>query len=237
MEKTVYITGADRGLGFALAQKFLDEGYTVFAGRYFEEWKWLDDLKKEYPERLSIVELDLKKDSTVKKAKAEIEKKTDSLDILVNNAGIFASDVGDILGELNFEIMEEMYEVNSLGPLKVTHSVIDLLLAGEEKLLLNISSEAGSIEDCWREKEYGYAMSKSAVNMQSKIIQNHLQEKGLKVFAIHPGYLKTYMLGEKNEEADIEPEESAAEIYKNFVENRDQFDEIYYDYQGQKLPW
>lgn len=133
--------------------------------------------------------------------------------------------------------MEKMYKVNSLGPLKVTHSVVDLLLAGEEKLLINISSEAGSIADCWREKEYGYAMSKSAVNMQSKIIQNHLQEKDLKVFALHPGYLKTYMLGDKNQEADIEAEESAAEIYRLFVENSGQFKEIYYDYQGNQLPW
>ncbi|MEC9489348.1 MAG: SDR family NAD(P)-dependent oxidoreductase [Halanaerobiales bacterium] len=110
-------------------------------------------------------------------------------------------------------------------------------MAGEEKLLINISSEAGSIADCWRKKEYGYSMSKAAVNMQSKIIQNDLQDEGLKVFALHPGYLKTYMLGPKNQKADIEAEVSAAEIYKLFIEKRDQFEEIYYDYQGNQLPW
>jgi len=73
--------------------------------------------------------------------------------------------------------------------------------------------------------------------MQSKIIQNHLKEKGLKVFALHPGYLKTYMLGAKNEEANIEAEESAAEIFKRFVEERKDYQEIYYDYQGNQLPW
>ncbi|WP_166668507.1 hypothetical protein [Halanaerobium saccharolyticum] len=45
------------------------------------------------------------------------------------------------------------------------------------------------------------------------------------------------MLGQKNEEADLEAEESAAEIYKLFVEKREQFAEIYYDYQGNQLPW
>jgi NAD(P)-dependent dehydrogenase (short-subunit alcohol dehydrogenase family) len=80
-------------------------------------------------------------------------------------------------------------------------------------------------------------MSKAAVNMQSKIIQNHLQEKGLKVFALHPGYLKTYMLGDKNEEADIEAAESAAEIFRRFVEARKDYQEIYYDYQGNQLSW
>lgn len=237
MKKTAYITGADRGLGFALTEKFLAAGYSVFAGQYLEEWNWLDDLKHEYPESLILVELDLADDSSITRARSEIAKKTDSLDILVNNAGIFDPDAADILGEPDFEMMEKMYQVNSLGPLKVTHSVVELLLAGEEKLLINISSEAGSIADCWRKKEYGYSMSKAAVNMQSKIIQNHLEEKGLKVFALHPGYLKTYMLGDKNEEADIEAEETAAEIYKLFVEKKDQFDKIYYDYQGNQLTW
>lgn len=237
MNKTAYITGADRGLGLALTEKFLAAGYIVFAGQYLEEWNWLEDLKKKYPVRLILVELDLEDDNSITNAGTEIAKKTDSLDILVNNAGIFDPETADILGELDFEMMEKMYKVNSLGPLKVTHSVINLLLAGEEKLLINISSEAGSIGDCWREKEYGYSMSKAAVNMQSKIIQNHLQEKGVKVFALHPGYLKTYMLGAKNEEADIEAEESAAEIYRLFVEKRDQFDKIYYDYQGNQLLW
>lgn len=237
MQKTVYITGADRGLGFALTKKFLEADYLTFAGRYLEEWNWLAELQTEYPENLKIIKLDLESDSSIKKAAAEISKETDSLDILINNAGIFAPGVDDILGELDFEIMEKMYRVNSLGPLKVTHSVIDLLLKGEEKLLINISSEAGSIADCPREKEYGYSMSKSALNMQSKIIQNHLQKKGLKVFALHPGYLKTYMLGNKNEEADIEAAESAAEIFKRFVEEGRDFQGIYYDYQGNHLPW
>jgi NAD(P)-dependent dehydrogenase (short-subunit alcohol dehydrogenase family) len=237
LQKTVYITGADRGLGFALTKKFLEAGYFTFAGRYLEEWNWLAELQTEYPENLKLVDLDLDSDSSIKKAAAEIAKNTDSLDLLINNAGIFAPDVDDILGELDFEIMEKMYRVNSLGPLKVTHSVIELLLKGEKKLLINISSEAGSIADCPRKKEYGYSMSKTAVNMQSKIIQNHLQEKGLKVFALHPGYLKTYMLGDKNEEADIEAAESAAEIFRRFVEARKDYQEIYYDYQGNQLSW
>ena len=237
LQKTVYITGADRGLGFALTKKFLEADYFTFAGQYLDEWNWLDDLQAEYPEKLKLLKLDLETDSSIKKAAGEIAKNTDSLDILINNAGIFAPDVDDILGELDFEMMDKMYRVNSLGPLKVTHSVIDLLLKGEEKLLINISSEAGSIADCSRKKEYGYSMSKAAVNMQSKIIQNHLQSKGLKVFALQPGYLKTYMLGEKNEEADIEADESAAEIFRHFVQNSKQYEEIYYDYQGEKLPW
>ncbi|MEC9489349.1 MAG: SDR family NAD(P)-dependent oxidoreductase, partial [Halanaerobiales bacterium] len=89
--------------------------YTVFAGQYLEEWNWLDDLEEEYPARLNLVGLDLADDSSIQNAAVELSKKTDSLDILINNAGIYAPDVEDIRGELDFAVMEKMYKVNSLG--------------------------------------------------------------------------------------------------------------------------
>ncbi|MFW5987913.1 MAG: SDR family NAD(P)-dependent oxidoreductase [bacterium] len=237
MTKKVYITGADRGLGFALVKEFLKRDYIVFAGRYLKDWQWLGDLKAKYPDRLNIVDLDISDDESIGKAKKNLVNNISSLDVLINNAGIYFDNADDIFGDLNFEIMEKMYKINSLGTLKVTHSVIDLLLNGKEKLLVNISSEAGSIENCWRKKEYGYSMSKTAVNMQSAILQNHLKEYGIKVFAIHPGYMKSYMLGEKNMDADIEPEESAEKIYKLIFSKKNNFNHIYYDYLGNELPW
>jgi len=104
-------------------------------------------------------------------------------------------------------------------------------------MLVNISSEAGSIGDCWRKKEFGYSMSKAALNMQSVILQNHLKEYGVKVLAIHPGYMKSYMLGEKNYDADIEPEAAAENIFKLLEEKKDINTPIFYDYQGNELPW
>lgn len=235
--KKVYITGADRGLGFAFVNKFLKEGYKVFAGRYLEEWDDLVELKKEYPDVLKLIPLDVGEDNSVKKAAQKIKQKTDSLDILINNAGIFYDENGDIFEKLDFEIMKDMFNVNALGPLRVTNSVIDLLIKGQDKILVNISSEAGSCGEAWRKMEYGYCMSKTAVNKQSVILQNHLKDYGIKVFAIHPGYLKSYMLGEKNMEADVEPNESAKKIY-DLIKSKDKLEEhIYYDYLGEELEW
>ncbi|MFW6409924.1 MAG: SDR family NAD(P)-dependent oxidoreductase [Halanaerobiales bacterium] len=237
MEPNVYITGADRGLGFSLAKKFLQEGYTVYAGRFLEDWDWLSRLQKDYPARLSLITLDVGDLKSVENAAEEIAAKTSSLDILINNAGILYKNVEDIFGNLDYEAMRKMYEINTLGPLKVTSSVVELLVEGEEKILVNISSEAGSIGDCWRKKEYGYTMSKAAVNKQSAILQNHLREYGIKVFAIHPGYLRSYMFGEKNLDGDIEPADSAEGIYSLIKKNRDLDCHIYYDYRGRELPW
>ncbi len=237
MQLKAYVTGADRGLGFALTKILLSNGYKVYAGRYLSNWDSLDKLKAEYKDALKIVSLDVSDERSVEKAAKEIKEDTKSLDILINNAAIYIDRAGNIFEELFFNDMRKMYEVNTLGPLKVLHSIIDLLVEGDKKLLINISSEAGSIGDCWRKKEFGYSMSKSAVNMQTAILENHLKEYDIKAFALHPGYMKSYMLGEKNMDADIEPEESAESIYSLFIKNPMEKSAIYYDYKGNELPW
>ncbi len=237
MQYKAYITGADRGLGLALTKLFLEKGYMVYAGSYLSEWNSLSELQEEHQDKLDIVSLDVSSEKSVEDAAREIKKNTDYLDIVVNNAGIYFNRSGNILEKIFYNDMRKMYEVNTLGPLKVTHSVIDLLLKGEKKVLLNISSEAGSIGECWRKKEFGYSMSKSALNMQSAILQNHLEEYDIKVLAVHPGYMKSYMLGEKNMDADIEPEDSAKKLLELIYKKNDLDLPVFYDYQGNELPW
>lgn len=75
-----------------------------------------------------------------------------------------------------------------------------------KKVIVNISSEAGSIGECWRDREFDYCMSKAALNMQSVLLQKYLKSEGIKVLAIHPGWMRTDMGGA---EADISPDTSA----------------------------
>lgn len=237
MKKTVYITGADRGLGLALTKKFLDSNYHVFAGRYMEDWPELDELKKEHDAHLDIIKLDVNDQQSVDEAAGYIEKQAGRLDILVNNAAIFADRSTNIFGEFNYEDMMKLYETNALGPLRISKSVVPLLLKGEDKMLANISSEAASMADSWRKKEYGYSMSKAALNMQLTILQNQLEEHGIKVLAFHPGYVKTYIFGDFNEEATIEAEESAAGIVREILKAPAIEEHMYIDYQGNKMNW
>ena len=232
-----YVTGADRGLGLELTRILLNNAYKVYAGSYLTDWNQLNELKEKYGDQLVILPLDVSNDESVTKVARQIKEDTHYLDLLINNAGIYLNKSGNIFEDLYFDEMIKMYEVNSLGPLRVTHSVVDLLIKGNYKTLVNISSAAGSIGDCWRKEEFGYCMTKSALNKQSAILQNHLSEYGVKVLAIHPGYLRSYMLGQKNMEGDIEPEESAADIYKLIIEKKDLKQDMYYDYKGNKLPW
>lgn len=149
---TAYVTGTDHGLGLALTKVLLHHGYHVFAGRYKEEWNDIDELKKSNPDRLTIIPLDVTSDESVKSAAEVISKHTDHLDILINNAAIFLDRSGNILEELYFDDMRRIVETNQFGPLRVTHSVIKLLLNGNQKFLVNISSDSACLSNCWRKK-------------------------------------------------------------------------------------
>jgi NAD(P)-dependent dehydrogenase (short-subunit alcohol dehydrogenase family) len=237
MKRTAYVTGCDRGLGLALAKVLLGQGYKVFAGSYLTDWPELSELAAQEP-NLRIVPVDIGSDKSVAKAARIIKEETDSLDILINNAAIFRDRSEDVFGELYFEDMQNLFNTNALGTLRVTHSVIDLLMKGEEKRLVNISSEAGSIADNWRKDTFGYCMSKTAVNMQAAILQNHLQEFGIKVLCFHPGWVRSYMSGKFNDQATVEAIDSATGI----IEQVQKPHEIgthptYMDYTGKLLPW
>ncbi|MBU9713042.1 SDR family NAD(P)-dependent oxidoreductase [Evansella tamaricis] len=237
MKKTVYITGADRGLGLALTKVFLKLEFHVFAGQYMNDWPELNELKKENNKHLDIISLDVTNQQSVDQAANFIETESGHLDILINNAAIFKDRSTDIFGEFHYDDMMKLYETNVFGPLQVSKSIIPLLIKGKSKVLANISSEAGSLADSWRVKEYGYSMSKAALNMQLTILQNQLKNYGVKVLAIHPGYVKTYIMGEFNHEATIDAMESATGIVKEILKAPPIEEHMYIDYQGNKMNW
>lgn len=237
MVKTAYVTGCDRGLGLALAKVLFAEGYKVFAGSYLTDWPELTELAEKEP-NLRIVPVDIASDKSVAKAADIVAAETDRLDILINNAAIYRDRSEDILGDLYFEDMLNMYNTNTLGTLRVTQSVIRLLMNGEGKRIVNISSEAGSIADNWRKREYGYCMTKAAVNMQSAILQNHVKEFGIKVMCFHPGWVRSYMSGKFNDQATVEAIDSAKGIVAQALKPQDITElPTYIDYTGKPLPW
>ncbi len=97
-----YITGTDRGLGLALAAKFLEDGFQVFAGKYGIDGTGLDALQARFGGQLTIVPLDVSSDRSVAEASRLISQKTSSLDLLINNAAIYGDKDTNITGRLNF---------------------------------------------------------------------------------------------------------------------------------------
>ncbi|HUZ18879.1 MAG TPA: SDR family NAD(P)-dependent oxidoreductase [Spirochaetia bacterium] len=234
-----YVTGADRGLGLALVAELLRHSYQVFAGSFLSEHPELDRLAQENPGRVHVLRLDVTDQKSVDAAAAAIAKTTDRLNLLINNAGTAVDRSRTILDELHFDDMHTIIEVNAFGPLRVTKSVVPLLLKADPKVLINISSVAASLGTITRSTQYPYTMSKVSLNMQSKLIKNHFGNDGLVVLAVHPGAMPTLILGdpEITKNAPVKPEDSARGIVALAERTWSEGDPMFLDYQGKPIPW
>lgn len=212
MNQIVLITGADRGLGYALTEIFLRRKATVVAGRFLSHSEQLDKLKAIYGNQLQLVELDISSIESVKKAAETFGANFNHLDILINNAAVLGDIEKTIFDTLDYEDISNTFQVNTLGPLRMINVFIPYLLRSDKKLIINISSEAGSIGECTRTNWFGYTMSKCALNMQSTLLQNQLREQGVRILLFHPGWMRTMMNGKLDEKAPTLPEEAAERI-------------------------
>jgi len=237
MKQYTCVTGADRGLGLELVRELLKKGFYVFAGRYLNTWTMLDDLLKEYPTQLMIVDIDVSSDTSVKKAASYIKSITSSLEVIINNSAITGDNVSVLGDELNYDEMLKVINVNAIGSIRVTNELFSLLQAGEKKWVINISSEAGSIGNCYRQGWFAYCTSKAAMNMLSSIVHNNLKAIGGQVIIIHPGWMKTWLSGKYRDEGPLTPDVPA----KKIIDMIDQLNHtpenhpIYIDYEGNKL--
>ncbi|MDO4299581.1 MAG: SDR family NAD(P)-dependent oxidoreductase [Lachnospiraceae bacterium] len=210
--KSVFITGADRGIGLALSRKFLENGWQVFAGRFMKDWGELDALQEEYGEALSLISLDVGNQDSVKQAAAAVGKQTGCLDMLVNCAGIFQNG-GD-------EAILRCLNINAVGPLRMVEAFLPLMEQGEKRLCF-FSSEAGSITLAHRDGDVAYCVSKTCLNMAVRLMFEKLQTQGYRFRLYHPGWVRTYMSGKKSTVGNFEPEETAEVAYRQFISERD----------------
>lgn len=239
MAQTALVTGADRGLGYALVEGLLARGRRVFAGQYMPDWPALDELAAEQGDALTVVPLDVSSQESVQAAAAAVASAVDHLDLLIGNAGISSRTMKAPIREpQDYEAMHRLFDVNALGAIRVVEALMPLLDAGIGKRLCFVSSEAGSITMAERTSWYSYCMSKAALNMAVKIMFNDLRPDGYTFRLYHPGWMRTYMGGSKNTEADMEPEEAAAHALPIFLNDRADEDRlVMLDYRGVEWPF
>jgi NAD(P)-dependent dehydrogenase (short-subunit alcohol dehydrogenase family) len=224
-KQTVLITGANRGIGLEMARQFDDQGYTVIGtARKPDEATELKALK------VRVEQLDVT-DSASVKALAESLQGV-SIDLLVNNAGI-SGHTANSFATTNFDEIATTFDVNSLGPMRVTQALLPNLEAGKGRTVVQITSVMGSIEQN-RGGYYGYRASKAALNMFNKSLAAELGKQGFVCVAIHPGWVKTRMGGAG---APVEPEDSVAGIRAVIAGLGPQDNGRFLDYTGKELPW
>lgn len=232
MTKSVLITGASRGLGECLVERFAAEGWLVFAGQ--RGLAGSSAPVRDASDRLTLVGLDVSDQASVARAAKLVSERARGLDVLINNAAVNPQpEYEALLGELDFEAMALTYDVNALGPLRVVQTFLPLLERGARKLIVNVSSEAGSLQRSWRDRSYGYCMSKAALNMQTTILQRALAPRGISALALHPGWMRTEMGGPN---ATLDPAESARGMY-GVIAGASAATPPFVQHDGQAFPW
>lgn len=231
MSRSVFITGAGRGLGLALAQACAARGDRVFAGVH----NGTPDLGP----GITSLSLDVGDSNSVEACARAVAGLTKAVDVVINNAAILGPLDRGTEGDLDYEAMALVYNTNALGPLRVSQMFWPLVAAGREKLIVNISSEAGSIAGCGRDGWFGYGMSKAALNMASAQFHNAIRPQGGRVLVVHPGWVRTYMQGKLDEAADLSPEESAAGILAVVDARGTEVHDrpLFLQWNGEPLPW
>ena len=229
MSSSVFITGADKGLGRALVCRFLQADWRVFAGQYLDDSP-LASTKLPNRERLTTVPLDVTDIQSVSGAADAVARRTEGLDVLINNAGFLSERDGTLEG-VDLDVVKRTMDVNAYGPLRVVQQFLALLEKGQGKVIVNLSSEAGSIADSDRTFWYGYCMSKAALNMLSRLLENPLRPRGFRILAAHPGPMRTDMLPEESRL----PEEAAASIFELVTNPEMAGTALYVQYDGKEL--
>jgi NAD(P)-dependent dehydrogenase (short-subunit alcohol dehydrogenase family) len=131
--KKVFITGANRGIGFATARQLLQNGFYVYLGCRSDErgLEAMEQLKSEGLIYCEIVPIDITDDESVKKARLEFGRKAERLDVLINNVGITGSMPQNALAATVSEF-EKVFNTNLYGTLRVVQAFTDLLEKSEE---------------------------------------------------------------------------------------------------------
>jgi NAD(P)-dependent dehydrogenase (short-subunit alcohol dehydrogenase family) len=201
MKKIVLITGASKGIGKALTKKMLHKGFFVIGTSRNDTIEEFGNTNFYY------LKLDLSDPSSIENAHKEIFAKFNHIDILINNAGI-GPDLGTHIPER--ASFYKTFDVNVHGTVFFTEPLIELI--SENGIILNVSSKMGSLNVCELTDSVAYRMSKSALNMYTKILANRLKDK-INVASIHPGWVKTTIKESNLENARLTPEESANNIF------------------------
>jgi NAD(P)-dependent dehydrogenase (short-subunit alcohol dehydrogenase family) len=213
--KTVLITGLSRdlGLGTALAKQYLGDGFTVFGSCRDINKEHLAQLKTAWGDKFIPVAMDVTDLASVKQAAEVIRGKGGHLDVLISNATASArAGNAPIDDGCDTEVMLNAYNVNAVGFLRLAQVFLPFFSEGSK--LAAITSEAGSMGYCHRDANFDYGMAKAALNFACVTLQRRLGGRGLRVLAIHPGWVQTRPAPPK---ADLSPEESAAHIAKTIA--------------------
>lgn len=196
--KTVFITGANKGIGFETAKQLTQLGYYVYLGSR-DKTRGLNAVKKLKElgiSNIDMIEIDVTDTYSIKKAKLELESKIEALDVLINNAGIAGKQPQNI-SSIDIEKLRNIFETNFFGAVQTTQQFIDLLKKSNGPVIVNVSSELGSltVHNGTQNPNYkifdAYSCSKTALNAFTVMLAKEFSDTKFKINSATPGYTAT----------------------------------------------
>lgn len=184
---TALISGANKGLGLEFARQLKDKGYYVIGccrhPSSANELKLLAD---------EVIQLDVTNNKDITSLKQSLNNRP--IDLLVNNAGIMGEQ-NVMIGNIHRENFLEVLNVNCISVVKLSEALLPNIQISQKKSILVISSQMGSISDNTSGASYAYRTSKAALNCAMRSFAIDVQDMGIHVMLIHPGWVKTAMGG------------------------------------------
>lgn len=230
---SVLITGSNRGMGLEWVRQYAAAGWRVYATcRYPEEAEELLQLAESQP-LVSILKLDVTRPDDVQVVAGALGESP--IDILVNNAGVYFERWGqDKLGQIDYGDWQTTFSVNTLGAMRVSEALIDLIARSERRLIVTITSHMGSIAEILTPNDYAYRSSKAALNAAMKGLSLEVAERGVGILLLHPGWVRTRMGGE---DASLTPQESVRAMRLLVEKFGLSQSGHFYRYDGSAIPW
>jgi NAD(P)-dependent dehydrogenase (short-subunit alcohol dehydrogenase family) len=203
-QKIALVTGANKGIGLETARQLAQQNITVLLGAR-------DPAKGEAAARelrnagldVRLLDIDVNRSDSIRKAVAQVERDFGYLDILINNAGVMVDDYGKKVSEQSLDTWRATFETNVFGLIATTQAFLPLLRKSEAGRIVNVSSILGSItyhatpgSPVYDFKVPAYNVSKAAVNAFTVQLAYELKDTKIKVNAVHPGWVKTELGGE-----------------------------------------
>ncbi len=216
------VTGANRGIGLSLTKLLRAQGASVLAVCR-KRSDALDALGAEVLDGVDVTE-----DTGLARLRGAVGDRP--VELLINNAGILVWN--EHLDSIDPNAIRRQFEVNALGPLRVTAALQSNLQKGSKVAL--ITSRMGSIDDNSSGGYYGYRMSKAALNMAGKSLANDLRGKGVAVCILHPGMVKTDMVGGGGQ---VEPDDAAGNVLARIDALTLETTGGFWHANGDRLPW
>ena len=230
---SILVTGSNRGLGLEWVRQYAGQGWRVYATcRYPDQADDLQELVRQH-DNVTVHRLDV----TDSKQFATLCNEIDdvAIDVLVNNAGVYHEQWGnDPLGNIKFDDWQHTFDVNTLGPMRVSEAFVEHVARSQKRLMVAITSHMGSIADITSARDYAYRSSKAALNAAMKGLSIELAERGVGILLFHPGWVRTRMGGNS---APLSTQESVAGMRKLVDKFQISQSGSFFRYDGTRMPW